>query len=314
MRFPPLFCVLALLAGCGAPPSRQTPAAPPPANPGDAAPVSSPQDESIVAFINEQPVTWRSVVDHAMASRGKELIDQYILWKLRQDRIQELGIRNTPDELKRRAKVGLEAKRTMVGPEQMKKWLEAQQLTEPQVIDRLAQNPDFDELVKNEKAATYTLITEASIEIDTVAFTDNQEAASFAALAGRLPFGEVVERLQSAPGVQGKVAYWPRYRFCRGLAPDAIAVTPELEKKLFTMKKGETTGVESTTKSILVVINVVETYAAAPAPYAAVADKVLKEVLRQPPSEDQIRLWMEWLFKSKGIRYEARYTPRNQGR
>ena len=48
---------------------------------------------------------WRDVVDHSMASRGRELIDKYIQWKLRKDKLEELGIRNSPDDLRRRAQV-----------------------------------------------------------------------------------------------------------------------------------------------------------------------------------------------------------------
>ena len=69
-----------------------------------------------------------------------------------------------------------------------------------------------------------------------MAFTNDQEAAAFLALAGRTSFGEAAERLAATPNVQGRVAHWPRYRFARGIAPDAIAASPDLERKLFTMK------------------------------------------------------------------------------
>jgi len=316
MRFLPALPAFLLAAACGAPGPRETPAAPPPSNPGitDPTPSPIPQDDPVVAFIDEQPVRWRAVVDRAMTARGKELIDQYILWKLRRERIQELGIRNTPEELRKRAKIGLDAKRAQVGDEALKKWLDAQKLTEAEALDRLAQNPEFDEVVKNEKAVTYTLLTEASIEIDTVAFTDPQEAATFATLVGRTSFSEAAERLAMTPNLQGKAAHWPRHRFPQGLAPDAVAAAPELERKLFAMKKGQSTGVEKASGGILVVITVVDTHPADPAPYAKIADRVMAEVLRQPPSAEQIQLWIERLPKSKRIRYEDRYTPGNKGR
>ncbi|HEY3225963.1 MAG TPA: peptidylprolyl isomerase [Planctomycetota bacterium] len=313
MRLLPALPALLLAAACAAPGPRETPAAPPP-NIFDPPASADPQDDAVVAFIDEQPVRWRDVVDRAMSARGKELIDQYILWKLRRERIQELGIRNTPEELRNRAKVGLEAKRAQVGDEDLKKWLAAQKLTEAEVIERLAQNPEFDESVKNEKAAAYTMLTEASIEIDAIAFTDPQEAASFATLVGRLSFGEAAERLAMTPNLQGKAAHWPRHRFPRGLAPDAIAASPELERKLFAMNKGQTTGVERAGGGILVIINVVDAHPADPAPYAKIADRVMADVLRQPPSPEQIRLWIERLPQSKRIRYEDRYTPGNKGR
>jgi hypothetical protein len=116
------------------------------------------------------------------------------------------------------------------------------------------------------------------------------------------------------PNLQGKAAHWPRHRFPRGLAPDAIAASPELERKLFAMNKGQTTGVERAGGGILVIINVVDAHPADPAPYAKIADRVMADVLRQPPSPEQIRLWIERLPQSKRIRYEDRYTPGNKGR
>src|SRR5687767_2569359 len=106
MRIAPFVSAFIFLAGCGAPPTREEPARPPPPNAGDADldPAPPAQDE-IVALIDKEPVRLRDVVDHAMAARGKELIDKYIVWKLRRDKIEELGIRNTPDELRKRAEL-----------------------------------------------------------------------------------------------------------------------------------------------------------------------------------------------------------------
>jgi hypothetical protein len=318
MRFLPLVCALVLASGCGSPRPIQEEYAKlpstPPDNPGiSAAPEPAHQEDYPVAFIDKTPVMWREVVDYSMSSRGKELIDKYILWKLRKDRLDELGIRNSPDDLKRRAEIIVSAYKKKVGDEQFKKDLAARRMTEGEYLDTFVRNAEFDEHVKNEKAVTYALLTEPSIEVDTVAFTDQQEANAFAVLAGRLSFDEAVQRLQTAPAVQGKVGYWPRHRFPQGLAPDVIAATPDLEKKLFAMKKGQTSGVE-TAKSMLVVMHVVNTHPGASTPYSAIADKVAAEVLRQPPSTEQITLWMERLTKSRIIRYEDRNPPRNQNR
>ena len=118
---------------------------------------------------------------------------------------------------------------------------------------------------------------------------------------------------KSTTSTRGQVGYWPRHRFPKGLAPDVLAAAPELEQKLFAMKKGQVSGVESA-KNMYLVFHVVDLHLARTAPYAEMADKVAAEVIRQPPSKDQTALWMERLFKSKRIRYEDRYTPRNQGR
>jgi hypothetical protein len=306
---PHLFLIL-LLYGCGSQAVRETPSKPPPENPGDL----EPQDRPPVAFIDNRPVTWQEVVDHSMSARGRELIEKYILWKLRKEKLDELGIGNTREDLRRRAQLYVDALENQMGEAAFKKALEESKMTKASRVESLAANPEFDELLRTEKGVVTSLLTEASIEIDTVAFTDNQEAAQFAVGAARTSFGHAVERLQSASNSVGKIGYWPRHRFPRGLAPDAIAAAPALERKLFGMKKGQTTGVESAKGNILVVVHVVDVHPPDATPYANMADRVMAELLRNPPGSDRITLWMERLFKSRNIRYEDRYTPRNQDR
>ena len=69
--------------------------------------------------------------------------------------------------------------------------------------------------------------------------------------------GEAVERLQTTTSTKGQVGYWPRHRFPKGLAPDVLAAAPELEQKLFAMKKGQVSGVESA-KNMFLVFHVVD--------------------------------------------------------
>jgi hypothetical protein len=311
MKLLPLLALL--LAACGAPPSREFPAAPPPDNAFDPEGRPDPGEDAIVAFVDGEPVRWRVVADRAMATRGKELIDQYIRWKLRQDRIRDLGIANTADELRGRARAILDVFRKQAGEAELTKRLDEQKVTEAEYIERFVTNPEFDDHVKSEKAVAYSRLTEASIEIETAAFTEREDAEMFAAFAAKMPFGQAAEKLFEIKS-KGKVAQWPRYRFPRGLAPDSIADTPALEQKLFGMQKGETTRVEQTAGGILVVILVADVFPADPAPYAKAAGRVFAEVLRQPPSEAQMRLWVDRLFKSKRIQYEDRYTPGNKGR
>lgn len=286
---------------------------PPPVNPGELEQEKPAQEDPIVAFIDDQPVTYRTVVEHSMTHRGRELIDKYILWKVRRDRLEELGIKNTTDDLRKRAQVVVAAWRKQIGDDQFAKYLESRKLTEAAYVETFVGNSEFDEHVRNEKAVVYAMLTETAIEIDTVAFTNQEEAGTFSILANRTSFGEAVERLQTTTSTRGQVGYWPRHRFPKGLAPDVLAAAPELEQKLFAMKKGQVSGVESA-KNMYLVFHVVDLHLARTAPYAEMADKVAAEVIRQPPSKDQTALWMERLFKSKRIRYEDRYTPRNQGR
>ena len=316
MRLTLVFALI-LSAGCASQSDRAIPAQPPPINTGDEskepAPVSQ-DDQKPVALIDKEPVTWRMVVDHAMATRGKELIDKYISWKLRTDKLDALGIRNTPDELRRRAQVWIESTEKEMGAAAFEKMLDQLKTTREERAKMLSESPEFDDLLRTEKAVVFAFYTEAAIEIDTVAFTDRDEATTFATQANKTSFSQAADSLKTGGALRGKVGFWPRHRFSKGLAPDVIAAAPDLEKKLFDLKKGETLGPETAKNNIIVVVNVVERHAAANTPYSGLADRVIAEILRQPPGTDRISAWLDRLTKSRSVTYEDRYSPRNQGR
>src|SRR2546425_1183860 len=84
-------------AGARSPPIVEVPHGSPTLAPPTASPSMS--DDEVVAFLNGRPITRREVADRALAVDGKNLIDQFIRWRVRGDRVKELGIVNTDDEL-----------------------------------------------------------------------------------------------------------------------------------------------------------------------------------------------------------------------
>src|SRR5688572_11812971 len=59
--------------------------------------------DTIVALVNGEPLMWQTVAEKVMELSPKESIDQYLRWKVVDDRRTALGITHTPDELRRRA-------------------------------------------------------------------------------------------------------------------------------------------------------------------------------------------------------------------
>src|SRR5438093_12901418 len=100
----------ALLAACSSAPPREN-------LPERATPVERrAKPEEIVALYNGEPITWQAVAEKMLELNLRESVDQYVRWRIVEDRRISLGIVHTPEELRRRAATYLEqAKKTMGG-------------------------------------------------------------------------------------------------------------------------------------------------------------------------------------------------------
>jgi len=260
------------------------------------------QDRRVVAFVNGEPVTWRQVADRAMTLSGRDLIDQYIAAKLREDVLRRNAIANTPDDLRARAEAIVAAARRTQGDERVNAALREQGLTEAQYVQRFVDDPLFAERLLTEKAVVFTLLSEPTIDVEFVAGADEKEVERFvAAVDAGATFAKAAE---SARGLRVS-----RQRLARGFLHAQMA---HLEDALFRLKDGERTGLERTLSNVAVVARVQRAHAADPRPYAETRDVVLAEILRSPPGEEQIKMWTERLFRGSKIHYEDRYSARDK--
>lgn len=304
----PAILFLSVLAACGTPP-RENPTGPPPRNVHEQDPPrTSSRDGEIVAFVNGRAVTWGDVTAHAMTTQGKSLIDEYIVWKLRVDRIRELGITNTPDDLMARAKAIFQNIIREFGQEAVDKDLKSRNLNEAQYLQQFVDNPQFGERVLLEKLWAYTLLTEETREIRTYAFVEEQDARMFADWVKADGFEKAAEKLEVAKTVS-RTAQWPVYRVAPGLVPDSLAGVDWVDSRLHHMKKGETTDMETLPSGLRVVIHVLDVHPGRPAPYGDLREQVMAEVQMRPPSETQRKLLLARLFRQSRIQYEDRFLP-----
>src|SRR5438067_2164681 len=73
--------------------------------------------DEIVALINGEPVTWQAVAEKVLELNLKESVDQYVRWRIVEDRKTALGILHTPEELRRRAAAYLAQVKKSLGEE-----------------------------------------------------------------------------------------------------------------------------------------------------------------------------------------------------
>src|SRR5207244_12279435 len=86
--------------------------------------------EEIVALYNGEPITWQAVAEKMLELNLRESVDQYVRWRLVEDRRISLGIVHRPEELRRRAATYLEQAKEADGAERFRQQLEREGATE----------------------------------------------------------------------------------------------------------------------------------------------------------------------------------------
>jgi hypothetical protein len=267
------------------------------------------RDGKVVAFLNGEPITWGQVTERAMNLGGRDLIDQYIYARLRDDIVRRNGIANTPDDLRARAQAIVDNAKRAQGEERVKALLRQEGVTEAQYVQRFVDDPLFAERLLTEKAYLFTLFCEATIEVEFVGFTDEKDAEKFLAeLAGGAPFAKAAESTQPS-STASRILRFPRRRLARGFLPAQIA---HLEDRLFRMKDGERTDLERTSQNLALVARVAKVHPPDGRPYASQRESIVEEILRSPPNDEQVKQWMDRLFRGSKIHYEDRYSARDQ--
>ncbi|HXG59829.1 MAG TPA: hypothetical protein VNO22_00510, partial [Planctomycetota bacterium] len=164
---------LAALGACGGPAAAPSAEPLPPAGPARGA-----SDGRIVAFCDGRPLTWREVAEKALELDLAGAVDQYLRWRLVEERRAALGIEHTSQELRRRAEaLARRLRETLEGGESAyRQELARRGLTEEDYVRRLAASRFLADRLTLEKIVRYERLTEGALDIDRAIFEEAGEA------------------------------------------------------------------------------------------------------------------------------------------
>src|SRR5262250_2581058 len=86
--------------------------------------------DEIVAFYNGEPLSRQVVAEKTLELNLRESVDQYVRWRILEDRKAALKIAHTPDELHRRAAAYLDQARRQMGTQAFQQQLIREGVTE----------------------------------------------------------------------------------------------------------------------------------------------------------------------------------------
>ncbi len=285
-RLPVLGTVLAL-AACSSPPPKENL----PDRSTTMVERRSGKSDEIVALVNGEPVTWQAVAEKVLELNLRESVDQYVRWKIVEDRKNALGIVHTPEELKRRAAVYLDQIKKQMGEERFRQQLARDGATEDAKRAQLEGSALLSQVLTLDKIVRFASLLEDRLEIDRVYFAEEAEARKFREAAEAKGFDAAAKELPAErTSARGRL---PREAFPKTAPPADPVLDPWIVEALLKLPPGGITGVEMSRASLYYVVRLHGIRKAREAVYTQVQHDVVDGILKDPPGQQEYLRWME---------------------
>lgn len=269
--------------------------------------------DRIVALYNGEPLTWQAVAEKTLELNLKESVDQYVRWRIVEDRRAALGIVNTADELKKRAAVYLEQAKKAVGEERFQQQLAREGATEDAKRAQLEGSQLLQQVLTLDKIVRYAALLEDRITIDRVYFADEAEAKRFHEAVGAKGFDAAAAEFVPGPRTSSKGRF-PSERFSRTQPPADPVLDAWIVDAVLKLRPGEATGVEMSRSSLYYVVRLQEIRKGRDVVYSQAKDEVLESILRDPPGQPEYLRWMERELGRCRIEYSDGAARRERSR
>ena len=283
---PVLGTALAALAACSSgPPKENLP------DRATSMPERRAKSDEIVALLNGEPITWLTVAEKVLELNLRESVDQYVRWRIVDDRRKALGITHTPDELRKRAAVYLEQIKKQVGEERFRQQLVREGATEDSKRAQIEGSAFLSQILTLDKIVRFAAMQEDQLEIDRVYFADEAEARRFREAAEAKGFDAAAKELPAErTSARGRI---PREVFPRTAPPADPVLDPWIVEALLKLPPGGITGVEMSRSSLYYVGRLHGIRKAREAVYTQVHNEVVDGILKDPPGQQEYLRWME---------------------
>ncbi len=276
---------LGVLAGCASPEKEPLP--------GRSTPLTDrrPKADEIVAFYNGEPLNWQTVAEKMLELNLKESVDQYVRWRIVEDRKAALAIVHSPEELRRRAAAYLEQARRQLGEARYQQQLALEGATEEHKREQIEKSAFLSQLLTMDKIVRYSELVEDRYEIDRAYFAQEADAKAFRAACQAKGFDDAAKELLPAPKPTKGVL--PRESFTKTRPPLEPVLDPWIVDEVSKLGPMDVTDVETSRSNLYYVIRLRAFRKGRDVVYSQVKDEVAESVLKDPPAQQDYARWME---------------------
>jgi hypothetical protein len=247
--------------------------------------------DTIVALVNGEPITWQTVAEKVLELNPKESVDQYVRWKIVEDRKSALRIAHTAEELKRRAAAYLAQVKKQIGEERFRQQLEREGATEDAKRAQLEASPYLAQVFTLDKIVRYAALLEDQVEIDRVYFAEEAEAKRFREAVTAKGFDEAAKELPAErSSARGR---FPREAFPKSQPPGDPVLDSWTLEALLKLEPGAATGVEMSRSGLYYVVRLLGIRKGREVVYSEAQGEVLESILKDPPAPQEYARWVE---------------------
>lgn len=289
--------ILGTLAACSSDPPKEV--LPERIRPSD---VRSRADE-IVAFYNGEPLPWQAVAEKMLELNLKESVDQYVRWRIVDDRKKALAIVHTPDELHRRAAVYVDQAKKAMGDERFREQLLRESVSEDGKVAQVEKSRLLGQMLTLDKIVRYAELIEDRLEIDRAYFTEEADARRFHEACGARGFDAASQDL--LPERKPSKGRLPRESFPKAQPPSDPPVDPWIVDELLRMPAGGVTSVETSRANLYYVIRLRALRKGRDVVYSQVKDELVEGILKEPPTQQDYATWMDREMGRCKVEYAA---------
>src|SRR6185503_18983420 len=260
--------VLAALAACSSPPPKENLP-----DRSTSMPERRAKSDEIVALFNGEPVTWQAVAEKVLELNLRESVDQYVRWRIVEDRKKALGISHTPEELRKRAAAYLEQIKKQLGEEKFRQQLTREGVTEESKRAQIEGSAFLSQVLTLDKIVRFAALLEDQMEIDRAYFADEGEARKFREAAASKGFDAAAKELPAErTSARGRL---PREVFPQTAPPADPVLDPWIVTELEKLPPGGITGVEMSRSNLYYVVRLQGIRRGREAVYSQVRDEIL---------------------------------------
>jgi hypothetical protein len=248
--------------------------------------------DEIVAFLDGLPLTWQAVADRVMELDLKSAVDQYVRWKIVEERREAMKLVHTPEELRKRAELYAEQQKRSLGAAEWAAHLARQGVPEAAYVGRLADSGFLSQVLTFDKILRYDELLEDRLELR-ISFFPTRETAE--------------EALRGSPDPGARSWTFPRSR-----PPLELPFRPEVVAKLMNLPEKDRIGVEPTAPEGYSVYRMRVLRPGRTVSYEEARREVWDDIVARPPAPEEYPRWMERARMSRRVEY-AGSLPRREG-
>lgn len=250
-----------------------------------------PKTDEIVAFYNGEPLSWQTVAEKMLELNLKDSVDQYVRWRIVEDRKAALAIVHTPEELHRRSAAYLDQARRQLGEARFQQQLAREGATEESKREQIEKSAFLSQLLTMDKMVRYSELIEDRYEIDRAYFAEEADAKAFRAACQAKGFDDAAK--EQLPARQATKGVLPRESFAKARPPLDPVLDPWIVEEVAKLGPMEVTNVETSRSNLYYVIRLRAFRKGRDVVYSQVKDEVAESVLKDPPAQQDYARWME---------------------